>query len=76
VIISPRPGVSRDNLLQTLRKVHNGVLNLRGGGSGSAQARVLSYLEWATETTRILGYLVSPADIRRLDRLTPSRRWL
>jgi hypothetical protein len=66
VIVSPRPGVSRDNLLQTLRNVHNGLLNLRGGGSGSAQARVLSYLEWATETTRILDYLVSPADIRRL----------
>lgn len=76
MIISPRPGVSRDNLLQTLRNAHNGVLNLRGGGSGSAQARVLSYgsvqarvlsyLEWATETTRILDYLVSPADIRQL----------
>jgi hypothetical protein len=66
VIISPRPGVRRDNLLQTLRDVHNSVLNLRGGGSGSAQARVFSYLEWATETTRILDYLVSPADIRRL----------
>jgi hypothetical protein len=66
VIISPRPGVSRDNLLQTLRNVHNGLQNLHGGGSGSAQARVLSYLEWATETTRILDYLVSPADIRRL----------
>jgi hypothetical protein len=38
----------------------------------TAQARVLSYLEWATETTRILDYLVSPADIRRL---VPAAVW-
>ena len=67
MVITPRPGVSRDNLLQTLRNVHNGVLNLRGGGGpGPAQARVLSYLEWATEAARMLDYLVSPADISRL----------
>jgi hypothetical protein len=58
--------VSRDSLLETLRNVRNGVLNLRGGGPRPAQARVFSYLEWATEAARILDYVVSPADISRL----------
>lgn len=35
MLVAPRPGIDRDNLLKTLRSVHADDSNLRGGG-GSA----------------------------------------
>lgn len=79
VLPSPRPGISRDTLLQSLCERHNELVNLRGGGGpGLAQDRILRYLEWVTSAVRHLTYQVSPADIDRLvqtpgyDRLLPS----
>jgi hypothetical protein len=68
VLPSPRPGVSPDNLLKTLRDRCNEVGNLRGGGGPdkTAQDRIRRYLEWATATVRHLAYQISAADIDRL----------
>jgi hypothetical protein len=71
VLPSPRPGVSRDNLLQGLRDRHNELVSLSGGGPGQAQDRIRSYLEWVTNAVRHLTYQVSAADIERLV-LTPG----
>jgi hypothetical protein len=66
MLISPRPGVNRQNLLQALGQVHDAVNNLRGGGAGDAQRRLAGYLEWATATVRRLSNQISAADLDQL----------
>jgi rRNA-processing protein FCF1 len=67
MLVTPRPGVNRDNLLAALQRVHNDVYNLRGGGGPStAHKRLLSYLEWTSNTVRMLGNQVSNADLAYL----------
>ena len=66
-LVTPRPGVNRDNLLKTLQSVHTDVYNLRGGGgAGTAHERLLAYLEWASAAVRMLGNQVSTADLDHL----------
>jgi hypothetical protein len=65
MLISPRPGVNRQNLLQALRQVHTAVYNLRGGGP-DARVRLAGYLEWATATVQQLGNQISAADLDQL----------
>ena len=73
MLITPRPGVNRDNLLKTLRSVHNEVVNLRGGGGPStAHQRLLAYLEWAGRAVRMLGNQVASVD---LDHLVLTKRY-
>ena len=51
----------------------NEVFNLRGGGGpATAHKRLLAYLEWTSNAVRMLGYLVSPAD---LDSLVLTERY-
>jgi hypothetical protein len=67
MLVSPLPGTSRDHLLKTLREVHTAVYNLRGGGGpGTAQGRIASYLEWVTNAVQHLGSQISAADLDRL----------
>ena len=67
VLPSPRPGIGRDQLLQTLRDRHTELVNLRGGGGpGAAQDRIRGYLEWVTNAVRHLTYQVSGEDVDRL----------
>ena len=67
MLITPRPGVSRSHLLETLQRVHTEVFNLRGGGGpGTAHKRLLAYLEWTSNAVRMLGYQVSDADLNSL----------
>ena len=67
VLPSLRPGISRDNLLQSFRDRHRELVNLRGGGGpGPAQDRIRSYLEWVTNAARNLTYQVSAADLDQL----------
>ena len=67
VLPSLRPGISRDNLLQSFRDRHRELVNLRGGGGpGRAQDRIRSYLEWVTNAARNLTYQVSAADLDQL----------
>lgn len=71
MLLSPRPGVNRENLLNDLRRVYHDVGNLRGGGAGSAYQRLLDYLNWASDAVTILGKQISSVD---LDRLVLTRR--
>jgi hypothetical protein len=46
MLITPCPGVNRDNLLKTLQSVHTDVFNLRGGGGPARSA----HDRWLAET--------------------------
>lgn len=72
MLVSPRPGVNRENLLDSLRRVYTDVANLHGrGGTNSAYQRLLDYLNWASDAVAMLGSQISSAD---LDRLVLTRR--
>ena len=48
MLVTPRPGVDRRYLRDTLRSVHTDVSNLWTGGTpGGAYQRLLAYLQWA-----------------------------
>jgi len=65
--VTPRPGADRDNLLSTLRSLHDEVLDRRREvGAGPAQNLIGSYLEWAANAVRRLDNQVAPRDIDRL----------
>jgi len=66
MLVTPRAGVNRDNLLKSLRSVHDEAFNLRGGGPQGAHKRLLAYLEWTSNAVRMLGNQVSSADLERL----------
>lgn len=67
MLLTPRPGVNLDNLLQILDSTRTAASNLwSGGGPGTARERLLSYLEWAGTAARMLGYQISEADLRAL----------
>ncbi|MFF4542254.1 PIN domain-containing protein [Streptomyces aureus] len=66
MLIAPRPGTSRERLLETLRTVHTTASNTRSAGQGSAYDRLLDYLEWAQNSARQLKNQVSPEDLATL----------
>lgn len=68
MLITPRPGVNRDHLLNVLRSMQGDVFNLRGGGgpAHNARERVLAYLDWANSAVRMLGGQISSSDLGRL----------
>jgi hypothetical protein len=66
MLITPRPGINRDDLLQVLQTVHSEAMNAQGGGSGTAYDRLLNYLEWAQLSTRRLRNMVSQEDLTTL----------
>jgi len=66
MLVTPRLGIDRDNLLKTLRSVHTDVYNLRGGGPQGHYKRLLAYLEWTSNTVRMLSNQISDADLKRL----------
>jgi rRNA-processing protein FCF1 len=67
MLVTPRPGVNRENLLKTLQSVHTDVYNLRGGGTApNACERLLAYVEWTSTAVRMLGNQVSNGDLDRL----------
>lgn len=67
MLITPRPGVDRNNLLNTLQTVETNVLNLRGGGAyDTAYDRLLNYLKWANSSVRLLSNEISEGDLNRL----------
>jgi hypothetical protein len=68
MLITPRPGVNRQNLLGLLRSMHSRVFNLRSGGppGSTAYGWLLAYLDWTSEAVRMLGNQISPADLDRL----------
>ncbi|MFF9287481.1 PIN domain-containing protein [Streptomyces griseosporeus] len=66
MLITPRPGAHRNNLRQALASVHTSALNLQGRTYTIAYKRLLDYLEWATESARLLRSQISERDIDRL----------
>jgi hypothetical protein len=66
MLISPRPGTDRDNLLQTLRSVHTSASNEHGRGYDNAYKRMLGYLEWAMGAARLLRNQISTEDLHAL----------
>lgn len=66
MLITPRPGVGLDDLIQTLDATRNEASNLWSGGSGPAYKRLLDYLEWAGRAARMLGGRISDADLAPL----------
>lgn len=67
MLITPRPGVGLDDLIQTLDSTRNEAFNLwSGGGPGPAHKRLLAYLEWAGRAARMLGGRISQADLAAL----------
>ena len=74
MLVTPRPGVNRENLLRTLQSVYSDACNLRGGGGAARNAyeRLLAYVEWTSAAVRMLGNQVSTRD---LDRLVLTERY-
>ncbi|MEV7129724.1 PIN domain-containing protein [Streptomyces sp. NPDC093260] len=66
MLITPRPGTDRQNLLDALRTVHTAASNERGRGYTSAYGRLLGYLEWALRSAQQLRNLVSAEDLTAL----------
>lgn len=68
MLVTPRPGVNRDNLLKALQSVHNEVFNLRGGGGPARNAyeRLMAYLEWTSSAVRMLSGQISKSDLDHL----------
>lgn len=65
MLITPRIGGSRDNLVQQLIEVETGLKNVRGRGS-TAVDLFNEYLRWANEAVRMLRHSVREADLERL----------
>jgi hypothetical protein len=68
MLITPRPGVSRESLLDDLRISGYETQSLYGGTS--AYVRLLDYLDWVGRTVEKFGNQISAADLERLV-LTP-----
>lgn len=66
MLVTPRPGVSLDNLIRTLQSIHTDAYNLRGGSGPTAHKRLLAYLEWASQSARMLRNQISEADLAAL----------
>ncbi|WP_415940366.1 PIN domain-containing protein [Streptomyces sp. 039-1] len=66
MLITPRPGTSRDALLEALRTVHTAASNALNVGQSSAYDRLLHYLEWAAYSAQHLQHLVSSDDVTTL----------
>jgi hypothetical protein len=64
-LVTPYPGANREDVLRTLRDIQSSVQNA-GNVHGLAHDRLAAYLEWATNSARMLEHRVSAADIDRL----------
>jgi hypothetical protein len=70
MLVSPLPGVNRDDVLKTLRELASDAADA-SNTHGPGYDRLNAYLEWATGSIRMLEGRVSAADIGRLV-LTPG----
>lgn len=65
MLVTLYPGANREDVLRTLRNIQSAAQDA-GNVHGPAQARLAAYLEWATNSIRMLEHRVSAADIDRL----------
>ena len=64
MLLTLRPGVGLDDLIQTLDSTRTEAFNLRGGGGApTAHKRLLAYLEWAGRAARMLRGRISAKDL-------------
>jgi PIN domain len=66
VLITPRPGVNLDSLIQNLQSIRSEASNLLSGSGTTAQVYVLDYLDWAGQAARRLGGQISAGDLASL----------
>src|ERR1700733_12270181 len=68
MLITPRPGVNRDNLLKALQSVQGELANLQSGAvnAQAAPERALAYLKWTNSAVRMLGTQISSSDLNHL----------
>ncbi|WP_460917316.1 hypothetical protein [Plantactinospora veratri] len=66
MLITPMPGVHRNNLRQSLVHLHQAVVNIRGGATNPAMHPVFPYLDWANEVRRQLGTQISASSLNAL----------
>lgn len=67
MLVTPRPGISLDNLVENLQRIHTDAFNVRGGGGApTAHKRLLAYLVWASDAARMLRNQVSQSDVAAL----------
>ena len=71
-VVTPRPGVSPQTVLEALRETETAVGNARGAG-GSALDQFNRYHLWADEAANRLGRLLRPDDVD--DLVTTRRHW-
>ncbi|MGW7288964.1 PIN domain-containing protein [Streptomyces sp. NPDC054847] len=71
MLVTPLPGVDRDNLLGSLYSLRNEAANLQGPFNGPAYGRLVLYLRWAADAVRHLRGQIRDADI---DHLVLTRR--
>ncbi len=65
MLVTLYPGANRDDVLRTLRDIQSAAQNA-GNVHGPAQARLAAYLDWATNSIRMLEHRISAAGIDRL----------
>lgn len=65
MLVSPRPGVSRENLAGAFRDLSAEVQAVHNQ-HGSAHDRLTAYIEWAASAADRLRYLISDSDITHL----------
>ncbi|MFI0797022.1 PIN domain-containing protein [Micromonospora rubida] len=66
MLITPMPGVHRNNLRQSLVHLHQAVVNIRGGATNPAMHPVFPYLDWANEVRRQLGTQIRASSLNVL----------
>lgn len=71
MLVTPRPGITRETLHATLESVATAASNLQSGGAPDAYRNLLAYLSWANNSVRTLARCISSPD---LDRLVLTRR--
>lgn len=62
MLVTPLPGVNRDDVPKTLREIASAA----GNAHGAAYSRLMAYLEWATASERMLAGRLTRADIDHL----------
>ena len=65
MLVSPRPGVDRGNLIAAFREMSREVQAV-SNQHGSAHDRLAAYIEWAARAADRLRYLISDSDIAQL----------
>ena len=70
MLVTPLPGVNRDDVLKTLREIASAAIDA-GNTRGLAYERLAAHLQWVTNSVRMLEGRITAADLNHLV-LTPG----